>query len=64
LINQMVTTARTGDPARVWPVSAPRAAGMSLLRKILLNPAMRPIWLIVVLLVLWDLAFDLQDSRT
>ena len=29
---------------------------MSLLRKILLNPAMRPIWLIVVLLVLWDLA--------
>ncbi|MCU0804238.1 MAG: ABC transporter permease [Burkholderiales bacterium] len=32
---------------------------MSLLRKILLNPAMRPIWLIVVLLVLWDLAIRL-----
>jgi NitT/TauT family transport system permease protein len=32
---------------------------MTLLRKILLNPALRPIWLIVVLLVLWDLAIRL-----
>jgi NitT/TauT family transport system permease protein len=32
---------------------------MTLVRKILLNPAMRPVWLIVVLLLLWDLAIRL-----